>query len=35
MLNPYAVKVPDDVKVWMVKPPLDVTVPPVPRCAPK
>jgi len=34
MINPYAVNVPDDVKVWMVKPPDDVIVPPVPRCAP-
>ena len=30
----YAVYVPDDVKVWIVLPPLDVTVPPVPRCEP-
>jgi hypothetical protein len=34
MLVPYAVNVPDEVKVWMVYPPADVTVPPVPFCAP-
>jgi hypothetical protein len=33
-LRDHAVNVPLDVNVWMVLPPLDVTVPPVPRCAP-
>jgi hypothetical protein len=35
MGSPYAVYVPELVKVWIVKPPADVTVPPVPRWAPK
>jgi hypothetical protein len=34
MFFPYAVNVPDVVKVWIVLPPELVTVPPVPRCAP-
>ena len=32
---PYALKVPEAVKVWMVYPPALVTVPPVPRCEPR
>jgi hypothetical protein len=35
MFVPYAVYVLDEVKVWMVFPPLEVTVPPVPRCEPE
>jgi hypothetical protein len=32
---PYAVNVPDEVNVWMVLPPEEVTVPPVPFCEPE